>query len=180
MFNILSVSVAFEKIQWNHFVSFVNCNLWALFIINWFNFFIQAGPSGSQFGLLACLFVEIIQNWYILSNPGMAVAKLGFLLLLLFIVGLLPMVDNYAHLIGFVFGFLLSFALLPYITFNLKDKRGKLIGIVVCLVATIGLFIGLIVLFYVSPVYNCPHCHYFNCIPFTPNFCKSMEVQIRR
>jgi len=100
------------------------------------------------------------------------------LLLVLFIIGLLPFVDNYAHLIGFIVGFLLSFALLPYLTFGKYDKHSKLIGIIACLFITCGFFALLVVLFYVSPIYNCPGCQYFNCIPFTKSFCKSMEVNI--
>jgi predicted membrane channel-forming protein YqfA (hemolysin III family) len=90
------------------------------------------------------------------------------------------MVDNYAHLVGFFFGFLLAFALLPYITFNVFDKRGKLIGIIVCLVAASGFLIGLFALFYIAPLYNCPNCHYFNCLPITKDFCRSMMVEIGR
>jgi len=142
--------------------------------------FLQAGPTGSQFGLLACLFVEVIQNWYILTSPLVAVGRLGFILFILFAVGLLPMIDNYSHLIGFVFGFLLAFAFLPYITFNVHDRRGKLIGVVICLMCSAGLFIGLFALFYIAPLYNCPDCHYFNCLPITADICRSMEVRIGR
>ncbi|KAK2161150.1 hypothetical protein LSH36_120g00026 [Paralvinella palmiformis] len=141
---------------------------------------VEAGPAGSQFGVLAMLFVEVIQNFYIIKHPWRTLAKQFAILLFLFILGLLPYIDNYAHLIGFLIGFMLSFALLPYITFNKLDRRGKIAGIVVCLIIASGLFAVLIILFYVSPVYNCPYCHYFNCIPFTPKFCDSMRVEIRR
>ena len=140
----------------------------------------QAGPAGSQFGIIACLFAELLQNWTILKNPCCALMKQLCFLLVLFVMGLLPYVDNYAHLFGFVFGFLLAFALLPFLNFNKCDRRGKIIGIIVCLLAACGVFALLIVLFYVSPIYNCPNCHYFNCIPFTSKFCRTMEVRIGR
>ena len=108
--------------------------------------YLQAGPSGSQFGLLACLFVEVIQNWYILAHPWWAIIKLTTVLVLLFILGLLPMIDNYAHLVGFVFGILLAFALLPYVTFGKLDRVRKLVGIVICLLSAVGFFRG----------FNCP------------------------
>jgi len=139
---------------------------------------VEAGPTGSQFGLLACLFVEVIQSWQMLQHPLWAIGKLVILLVFLFLVGLFPWIDNYAHLIGFIFGFLLSFALFPHVTFNVIDERGKRIGIAVCLIASVGLFIGLVILFYVSPIYSCDYCKYFNCIPFTDKFCSSMEVNI--
>ena len=90
------------------------------------------------------------------------------------------MVDNYSHLVGFLFGFLLSFALLPYVTFGEFDRKRKLIAVVVSLVTVVGLLTLLFILFYVAPIYDCTYCSYFNCIPFTPKFCKNMEVKIRR
>jgi len=140
----------------------------------------QAGPSGSQFGLLACLFVDVIHNWRLIQNPGWALGKLTIITVLLFVLGFLPMIDNYAHVFGFLFGFMLSFALLPYVTFGLVEERGKVIGIVVCLVVCVCLLNVLIVLFYVSPIYSCTGCQFFNCIPFTNKFCRSMEVKIVR
>ena len=143
-------------------------------------FLLQAGPAGCQFGLLACLFVELFQTWDLIQNPLFALGKLSAILVILFIIGLLPMIDNYAHLIGFIFGLLLSFGLLPYVSFGKFDRRRKLVGIVICLFTAMGLFALLVLLFYVIPVYNCPNCHYFNCIPFTEKFCNSMEVSIKR
>ena len=104
--------------------------------------------------------------------------RLTTVLVILFGLGLLPMIDNYAHLIGFVIGILLAFSLLPYVTFGKFDRVRKLIGIVICLLSAMGLFACLIILFYVSPVYNCENCRYFNCIPFTEKFCKSSEARI--
>ena len=36
----------------------------------------QVGPAGSQFGILACLFVELFQSWQILARPWRAFFKL--------------------------------------------------------------------------------------------------------
>lgn len=138
----------------------------------------EAGPSGSQFSIIACLFVEVIQNWKVIDRPFIAVGKLGLILIFLFIAGLMPWVDNYAHLFGFIFGFLLSFALMPYVDFNILSKRGRIISVTVCLLLVAGIFSVLAVLFYVSPISSCSYCHFFNCIPFTRSFCKSTEVSI--
>lgn len=139
---------------------------------------VEAGPTGSQFGILACLFVEVIQSWQMLKSPISAIGKLAVLMLFLFIVGLFPWIDNYAHLVGFVFGFLLSFGMFPHVTFNVVDERGKKIGIVVCLVVAVCLFLALVVMFYVVPIYECDHCKYFNCIPLTDSFCNKLEIKI--
>jgi len=124
------------------------------------------------------LFVDVIHSWRILSNPGEAIFQLLAILVLLFVFGLLPWIDNYAHLAGFVFGFLFSFAMWPYVPY--LKRRGKIISVCVCMSAFVCLFVLLIVLFYVSPLYECPNCQYFNCIPFAPEFCRNMEVVISR
>jgi len=90
------------------------------------------------------------------------------------------MIDNYAHLIGFGFGLMLGFALMPHVTFGVNDKRRKLTAVVVCLVLTVGLLAILFVVFYVASIYTCPGCQYFNCIRLTPTFCRSSEVRITR
>ncbi|XP_029641046.1 inactive rhomboid protein 2-like [Octopus sinensis] len=142
---------------------------------------VEAGPSGAQLGILACYIVEIIQSWQIQKTPWQSVIKFVAILLLLFVLGLLPWIDNWAHIFGFFVGLFLAFALLPYVTFGFKDKKKKLILIFVSLGLCIMFFVILIILFYVSPVYQCDACQYFNCIPFvSPKFCQNMQVTIRR
>ncbi|KAH3861972.1 inactive rhomboid protein 1-like [Dreissena polymorpha] len=141
---------------------------------------VEVGPAGAQFGILACLLVEVLQSWQMLERPGIALLKITVPIVVLFALGLLPWIDNWAHLSGFLFGFLLAFSLLPYVSFGTHDRRRKLIGIILSLGGAIGLFVLLIILFYVLPLYNCPGCQYFNCVPFSANFCKNMEVDIDR
>lgn len=141
---------------------------------------VEVGPAGAQFGILACLLVEALQSIQMLKRPCLEVSKVLGFILFLFILGLLPWIDNWAHLTGFIFGFLLAFAILPYITFGKFDKTRKCVMILFGLGGATILFVMLIILFYVSPIYNCPGCQYFNCIPFTDDFCKNMEVRINR
>lgn len=138
----------------------------------------EVGPAGAQFGLLACLVVEVLQSWQMLKNPFKALGKLLSIIGILFVLGLLPWIDNFAHLGGFICGILLSFIFLPYICFGDFDKRRKRIQIFVCSILLIGYFILAIVLFYITPVRNCSWCHYFNCIPITEDFCNDMELRL--
>ncbi|KAK9885142.1 hypothetical protein WA026_010653 [Henosepilachna vigintioctopunctata] len=140
----------------------------------------DVGPAGSQFGLLACLIVEVLNAWPMLKHPKRALSKLLCITFVLFLVGLLPWVDNYAHLFGFVFGFLLSYALLPFISFGSYDRQKKIILIWICLLSAGVLFIFLLLLFYVTPVYNCKICSYFNCLPLTRDFCASQNINFKR
>ncbi|XP_020605448.1 inactive rhomboid protein 1-like isoform X2 [Orbicella faveolata] len=132
----------------------------------------EVGPSGSVFGVIACLFVELFQSWQIIARPFTALFKLCGIILLLLLIGLLPYVDNFAHMIGFLFGFLLAFIFLPYVSFGEFDRRRKQIQIIVCFVLVITLYVVGFLVFYISQDAGCNGCEYLNCIPFTPDFCK--------
>ena len=140
----------------------------------------QAGPSGSQFGIFATQLVLVI---LFMNKPWQAAWKILLMILVLLIIGLLPMIDNYAHIFGFIFGFLISFGMLPFARVkhhSMSMKTQRIIAIVVCSILAVGLAAVLIVLFYVAPIYDCPGCKFFNCIQFTPTFCDTMEVSIRK
>lgn len=132
----------------------------------------EVGPSGSIFGVIACLFVELFQSWQIIKRPVTALFKLCGIVFLLLLIGLLPYVDNFAHMIGFLFGLLLAFIFLPYVSFGEFDRRRKQIQIIVCFVLVITLYVIGFVVFYESQDSGCNGCEYLNCIPFTKDFCK--------
>ncbi|XP_070304748.1 LOW QUALITY PROTEIN: inactive rhomboid protein 1-like [Salvelinus sp. IW2-2015] len=135
----------------------------------------EVGPAGSQFGILACLFVELFQSWQILERPWRAFTKLLCVVLFLFSFGLLPWIDNFAHISGFISGLFLSFAFLPYISFGRSDMYRKRVQICVFLLVFLGLFSGLAVLFYVHQV-KCEWCEYLTCIPLTDKFCDKYDL----
>ncbi|KAF5921016.1 hypothetical protein HPG69_005594 [Diceros bicornis minor] len=144
----------------------------------WLSLFLhagQVGPAGSQFGILACLFVELFQSWQILARPWRAFFKLLAVVLFLFAFGLLPWIDNFAHISGFVSGLFLSFAFLPYISFGRFDLYRKRCQIIVFQLVFLGLLAGLVVLFYFYPV-RCEWCEFLTCIPFTDKFCEKYEL----
>ncbi|XP_053220054.1 inactive rhomboid protein 1 isoform X1 [Podarcis raffonei] len=135
----------------------------------------EVGPAGSQFGILACLFVELFQSWQILARPWRAFLKLLAVVLFLFAFGLLPWIDNFAHVGGFVSGLFLSFAFLPYISFGKFDLYRKRCQIIVFQLVFAGLLSGLVVLFYFYPI-RCEWCEFLTCIPFTDKFCEKYDL----
>ncbi|XP_053158793.1 inactive rhomboid protein 2 [Hemicordylus capensis] len=135
----------------------------------------EVGPAGSQFGLLACLFVELFQSWQVLEKPWKAFLNLSGIVLFLFVCGLLPWIDNIAHIFGFLSGLLLSFAFLPYITFGTVDKYRKRAMIIVSLVVFIGLFASLVIWLYVYPI-DWHWIEYLTCLPFTAKFCEKYDL----
>uniref|UniRef100_A0A452FK07 Inactive rhomboid protein n=1 Tax=Capra hircus TaxID=9925 RepID=A0A452FK07_CAPHI len=134
-----------------------------------------ADPSSCCFGILACLFVELFQSWQILARPWRAFFKLLAVVLFLFTFGLLPWIDNFAHISGFISGLFLSFAFLPYISFGKFDLYRKRCQIIVFQLVFLGLLAGLVVLFYFYPV-RCEWCEFLTCIPFTDKFCEKYEL----
>ncbi|KRZ90857.1 Inactive rhomboid protein 1 [Trichinella sp. T8] len=138
----------------------------------------EVGPAGSQFGLLAGLVVDVVYSWEMIARPWKALGQLLAFIVFLFILGLLPWIDNYAHAFGFVFGLLLSLALFPYIQFDENGRRKRIIIVASSLTICIGLLGVLVILFYVNPLWSCDNCVYFNCIPFTDHLCDNRGLEL--
>lgn len=98
----------------------------------------------------------------------------------LFAIGFLPWIDNYAHIFGFSVGFLLSIALMPFITINSYSRQRKLFQIFVCLITVAIIFIVLFVFLYFLPIYDCEFCKFLNCIPITKDWCINQDIQLTR
>lgn len=72
----------------------------------------SVGASGSLFGILALVFLDLLYNWSTRRSP---VKDLLFLLLdiaIAFVLGLLPGLDNFSHIGGFLMGLVLGVCLL--------------------------------------------------------------------
>nr|GMD96027.1 RHOMBOID-like protein 2 [Ipomoea batatas] len=73
---------------------------------------ISVGASGALFGLLGAMLSELLTNWTIYSNKAAALLTLLVIILINLGFGILPHVNNFAHIGGFFSGFLLGFVLL--------------------------------------------------------------------
>ena len=115
------------------------------------------------------------------DNPVTAVIKMSVVLAILFVIGLLPSIDNWAHLFGFLFGLSISTSLRPLKTF--KGERlstaNRVLIVVINVVVAICVFVILILLFYVEPVTECKWCSYFTCVPVTSTFCDGMYINLK-
>ena len=115
-----------------------------------------------------------------LQHPYRALFKHLAIAAVLFLVGLLPWFDNFSSFFGFLFGFLLSYAILPFVSLGKYDRQKKIFMIWVCLITTVFLFLLLVLFFYVIPVYDCEFCGYFNCLPLTRDFCSAQNINFKR
>ncbi|VFQ87593.1 unnamed protein product [Cuscuta campestris] len=142
---------------------------------------ISVGASGAVFGLLGAILAELLTNWTIYSNKVAALFSLVVIIAVNLAVGILPHVDNFAHIGGFVSGFLLGFVLLLRPQFGWLERRHRraesqikskynvcqyFLLVVALILFIIGFTVGLVMLFRgESANDHCKWCHYLSCIP---------------
>jgi multisubunit Na+/H+ antiporter MnhB subunit len=73
---------------------------------------------------------------------------------------------------GFIFGLVAAVVFLPYITFGKWDRRRKRLLLVIGFLLLCVLFGLLLGAFYLQKNNFCPWCHYFDCIPWSKDFCQ--------
>lgn len=150
----------------------------------------QAGPYGCLMGILASFFVFIILESNRLTNFKFDLIKLAVVLVILLGVGFLPYIDQWAHLGGFIMGFLLSGVFMPYIPSSEEEKTSQAKERAVCITKYVLLGVGIplvvllfvlcFVVFYVAqPV--CDNCSYITC-PFQEGFtvCTDQTAMLRQ
>ncbi|CAI5487635.1 unnamed protein product [Closterium sp. Naga37s-1] len=88
---------------------------------------ISVGASGALFGLVGACLSELLINWKLYDNRFSALMTLLILIAINLAIGLMPYIDNFAHIGGCIAGFFLGFALLlkPQHGFiDLRDSSG--------------------------------------------------------
>ncbi|KAF3322470.1 inactive rhomboid protein 1-like protein [Carex littledalei] len=93
----------------------------ALFIQN----NISVGASGALFGILGAMIAELLTNWTIYTNRVAALFNILVIAIINLVIGILPHVDNFAHIGGFLAGFLLGFILLFEPQYEWVKSRGR-------------------------------------------------------
>ncbi|XP_065919924.1 inactive rhomboid protein 1-like [Dysidea avara] len=138
---------------------------------------VGTGPCGALYGLLGVQLVELVQSWKYINHPFLELIKLLINVIVLLVIGLLPYIDNFANIGGFVFGVLSSFIFVPYISIGKWDRITKLCLISIALPTIVILYLfGFIVFFNIQDGDFCSWCHYLNCIPITDNFCDGFDL----
>ena len=132
-------------------------------------------------GIISTLLVYVWVERKRFKYPIRETLKLLGLVLVALIIGLLPNVDNFAHIGGLATGILLSFIFVSYhppfedpATLRIHRQNFRwfnIMMVIICLVTFIAIYVVIFVLFYeVQP--NCSGCQYFTCIPFTDTICE--------
>lgn len=146
---------------------------------------ISVGASGALFGLIGALFGDFIQN-----HQTMAEGKWCYLFQLIvstgigLAMGLLPMLDNFSHIGGFIGGFLLGLVFMAGVFKDRKGRRywapyGKVVAVAAFLVA-VALFITMFGVFYdgMNGSSWCPNCVHLSCLDasWAPWSCASTRL----
>ncbi|KAE8700864.1 Detected protein of confused Function [Hibiscus syriacus] len=155
---------------------------------------ISVGASGALFGLLGSMLSELITNWTIYANKLAALLTLIFIIVINLAMGVLPHVDNFAHIGGFLSGFLLGFVFLirpqfgyvskkhvppGYIVASSKPKHKPyqyVLWLVSLMLLIVGFTGGIILLLQgVNVNDHCSWCHYLSCVPTALWSCRSQQ-----
>ncbi|KAI3453666.1 hypothetical protein Pfo_010329 [Paulownia fortunei] len=142
---------------------------------------ISVGASGALFGLLGAMLSELFTNWTIYTNKAAALFTLIVIIAINLAVGILPHVDNFAHIGGFLTGFLLGFILLVRPQFGWLERQHHpadtrlkskytvyqyVFWIVATTLLIVGFTVGLVMLFKGENANDkCSWCHYLSCVP---------------
>lgn len=72
----------------------------------------STGASGSLFGILAITLLDLLYNWSTRPSPGKELLFICVDIVIAFILGLLPGLDNFSHIGGFLMGLVLGVCIL--------------------------------------------------------------------
>ncbi|RAL52335.1 hypothetical protein DM860_007192 [Cuscuta australis] len=156
---------------------------------------ISVGASGALFGLLGSMLSELFINWTIYANMFGVLVTLLIIIAVNLAVGILPHVDNFAHIGGFLSGFFLGFVFLirPHFgwvsqryaapsTYSSTPKpKFKVYQLVLWGSSLILLIIGLttcivMLLHGVDLNEHCSWCHYLSCVPTSKWSCNTEPI----
>ncbi|KAL6496209.1 Retinoblastoma-like protein 1 [Orobanche gracilis] len=157
---------------------------------------ISVGASGALFGLLGAMLSELITNWTIYANKVAALSTLVIIIAINLAVGILPHVDNFAHIGGFLSGFLMGFIFLIRPQFGWGNQRQALNGytsisaykpkfktyqlvlwLLSFILLIIGFTTGLVLLLRGADLNDqCSWCHYLSCVPTSRWSCNTQPI----
>jgi len=129
---------------------------------------VTVGASGALFGILGALLGELCANCHLLNCKQLAKAycQIGFTLAINLGIGLLPFIDNFAHISGCLSGFLLGYFLILH-----SDQHGLRFRQVCMGGATLTLWAAFVVVgawllaAKINAAQVCTWCTYLSCVP---------------
>jgi membrane associated rhomboid family serine protease len=130
---------------------------------------LTCGSTGSTLGYIGLQLCDLYTTWRILTprERKMGLGSLAIMAVVLFLVGLTPYVDNWAHFGGLIMGILFAVMLLPNFAFRRANRiiRGILAFIAFPLMATVFMLCLVLLFRKIDSVEGwCPGCYKFNAL----------------
>lgn len=97
------------------------------------------GASGALYGMIGASLVDLLNNYSNLQHPRKELCGLIASIIFNLCLGLIPFVDNFAHIGGFIAGALTAVIVLPTISVGGNTKNHRLCNII----TAFGLLVGL-------------------------------------
>jgi len=132
---------------------------------------VTVGTSGAIFGICAVYIVDVLVHWRYYPHPVKFLITISLSVLSSLVVGLLPWVDNFAHIGGLLSGIFICMIIHPKSDFE-YEKSNKWRIAIGCLLLAGWFVIGLVLLFeHIDVQTRCHWCEYCNCLPLW-DWCK--------
>jgi len=127
---------------------------------------VTVGASGALFGFLGVLLSDLIQNWNLLQSPLKNLISLLVTILISLAIGLLPGIDNFCHVGGFIMGILTGFIFLPNLSYGKCQARWRTCVVCTFIPLVAVIFVVCLVAFYIGVDANqwCTWCATINCL----------------
>jgi len=134
---------------------------------------IGVGASGAIFGLFGSAWADLVHNWSLYGTAARGVLfQLAFGTILNLTLGLMPFLDNFVHLGGFIAGLVLGFSLLVQNRYDFdgfrKARKGYQLALqFISIVAMPCMFVVMLLVLYlgVDVSSSCSWCSYISCVP---------------
>jgi membrane associated rhomboid family serine protease len=129
---------------------------------------VSCGAQGAVFGYIACLGVEIAQNWKRLAKPWWALFRFLGTMIVAFLFGTLPFIDNFAQLGGLIVGVPLAMLFLPTVVMGEFNVKRKLVIVIIAIILIAGYFTATSILLftYKGTLVESKYLNMFDCISF--------------
>jgi membrane associated rhomboid family serine protease len=138
---------------------------------------VGVGASGAIFGLFGSAWADLIQNWSLYRGQAIKnLIQLTLVTVFNVMLGLMPYLDNFAHMGGFITGFIMGLSLLVQTRYTYEGKKKQrreyqlFLQALSIIVLPMIVAVLLLVLYLQVDAYEwCSWCHYVSCVPFPPN-----------
>jgi len=127
---------------------------------------ITTGSTSCIVGIIAASLAELILNWDVVFNPLKILFSVIVQILVFLVIGLLPTVDQFAHIGGLVCGFLSGVMICSRTQKKELEKKwvkiAVLIARVIAAILLVIYFALFFAIFYGAIPFNCSACYWLN------------------